>query len=273
MENTLKKVVLAALLVLAALVSGLLLAERASAPETYAGTIRSIDEKTETVLTLTAASTLASAGISAIPGDTATPIAQKLADFTEYFLLILCVLYCEKYLLTIIGAGVFKVLIPVVCALGILCLLLPRRPMPRRAAVKLLLFSIVLYFLIPASIGVADLVYSTYRSSIDTLVSSTEALTQETEGLEEQAAQSGIFGALTDTANALTEKAAGVLRKYVETLAVLIVTSCLIPILTLLFFLWLVKQLTGIDLNLTLPPRRSPAPRDDGSPGARPENR
>ena len=261
MEHTMKKAVAAALLVLAALVSALYLAEPASDPATHARTILAIEDKTETVLKLTAASTLASAGISAIPGDTATPIAQKLADFTEYFLLILCVLYAEKYLLTVIGAGVFKILIPAACALGVLSLFLPRGGGPRRVAVKLLLFGVALYLLVPVSIGVSDLVYGTYRSSIDALVTSTEEFTEETAQLEQEQS-TGILGALTDKADQLTQRASSVLRKFVETLAVMIVTSCLIPVLTLLFFLWLVKQLTGADMRLGLPgPARH---RDEG---------
>ena len=47
----------------------------------------------------------------------------------------------------------------------------------------------------------------------------------------------------------------------------MIVTSCLIPILVLVFFLWVVKQLTGVDLREFSAPvgRRAPPrrPRPD----------
>ena len=92
MDQTMKKVLIAVLLVLIAVVSMLLVADWAMDPAAHSEIIASIDDKTATVLRLTATSTLASAGISAIPGDAATPIAEKLADFSEYFLLILCVL-------------------------------------------------------------------------------------------------------------------------------------------------------------------------------------
>ena len=114
-EDKVKKLLLCALLALLAVVSILIIADKASDAAAHAATIGSIDGKAETVLKLSAASALASAGITAIPGDTATPIAEKLADFTEYFLLILCVLYAEKYLLAIIPAGVFRLLVPLAC--------------------------------------------------------------------------------------------------------------------------------------------------------------
>ena len=77
----LKKILICVLLLLAAVISLLFLGDWAMKIETHDHTINSIDDKVDMVMKLTAASTVASAGISAIPGDTATPIAEKLADF------------------------------------------------------------------------------------------------------------------------------------------------------------------------------------------------
>ncbi len=66
-----------------------------------------------------------------------------------------------------------------------------------------------------------------------------------------------ILRSLSETKDSITEKASNVMNRFVESLAVMIVTSCVIPILVLLFFLWIVKQLTGIDLR-DLGPRRPP---------------
>lgn len=250
MEKKLEKLLIVALLVFVAVVSVMLVARRASAQESYLTTIASIDEKVETVLKLTATSTVASAGISAIPGDTATPIAGKLADFTEYFLLILCVLYSEKYLLTIIGAGTFRILIPLACGLFALGLYWNPRVM-KRLAVKVMAFGLAMFFTIPASIRVSDMIYDTYRISIDETISAAEEFTEETDALSE-ARDDGILAAilssLSETASSLSDKAAQVMNNFVESLAVMIVTSCVIPVLVLLFFLWLIKMLTGIDL-------------------------
>ena len=267
MENTLKKVLIAALLLMAGVVSFFFLADIASTPETHTGTIASIDEKTDTVLKLTATSTLASAAVSAIPGDTATPIANKLADFTEYFLLILCVLYSEKYLLTIIGAGAFKILIPLACLLMIASMFWNPRVL-KRLAVKFAIIGLAFYLVIPMSIRVSDMIYNAYRESIDTTISSAEALSDQTAALADAAEDKNVINSilsrLSETADSLTDKAANILNRFVETLAVMIVTSCIIPILVLIFFLWLIKLLTGIDLSGSLPlhrgERRRPEP-------------
>ena len=256
MEHTLKKVLIAVVLLLIGVVSFLFLADVASAPETHAGTIASIDEKTDTVLKLTATSTLASAAVSAIPGDTATPIAGKRADFPEYFLLILCVLYSEKYLLTIIGAGAFKVLIPIACLLLGIGQFWSGRVLKRLAA-KIGIIALAFYFVIPLSIRVSDMIYSAYRESIDRTISSAEALSDETAALADAADDKNIINSilsrLSETADSLTDKAANILNRFVETLAVMIVTSCIIPVLVLLFFIWLVKLLTGVDLSASFP--------------------
>ena len=57
----------------------------------------SVDRKITTTLELAGASSAAALAVSAIPDDTATPIAEKLADFGSGFLLVLCVLSCRRY--------------------------------------------------------------------------------------------------------------------------------------------------------------------------------
>ena len=254
MDNKLVRILIALALVLLALISILFVAPWASSTETHQRGIASINDKVDTVLRLTATSTLASAGISAIPGDTATPIAEKLADFTEYFLLILCVLYSEKYLLTIIGAGVFRYLVPAVCGVAIASLFC-RKEKLRALALKLAVFSLAFYLIIPASIRVSDVIYDSYEASINATITQAEELTDETaelNGAEDAGLIQAILQRLSETTETLTNKAAGTLNRFVETLAVMIVTACVIPILVLLFFLWGIKQITGVEIS---PPR------------------
>lgn len=257
-EKVLGKVLFCLIMVLLAVVSFLYIADRATSLDANQAILASIDEKSETVLKLTAASTLASAGISAIPGDTATPIAEKLADFTEYFLLILCVLYAEKYLLTIIGAAAFKLLIPCACLLLIIGMFWNGAVM-KRLSLRLALFAMAFFIAIPASIGVSDMVYDTYKHSVEATVLETETLNSETSELSEAGENerllASILERLSETATGLADKAAKLLNRYVEALAILIVTSCIIPLLALAFFLWLIKLLTGVNVLSTFPAR------------------
>mgnify|MGYP007057860948 FL=1 len=47
-----------------------------------------------------------------------------------------------------------------------------------------------------------------------------------------------------------TANVENVLNNFIEALAILLVTSCLIPILVLIFFVWLVKMLLGLNIDI-----------------------
>ena len=91
-----KTPILAVLLVLAAFFSVFVVSKFAVSPQVHANTIAALEEKQSTVLELTAASTAASAAITLLPGDAATPIAEKLADLSSGFLVVLCAIYLGK---------------------------------------------------------------------------------------------------------------------------------------------------------------------------------
>ena len=246
----LKKVFICVLLLLAAVISLLYLGDWAMKIETHSHTINSIDDKVDMVMKLTAASTVASAGISAIPGDTATPIAEKLADFTQYFLLIMCVLYAEKYSVTIIGLATFKILLPLACVfMGIS--LFSENALWRRLSVKFAVFGLTIFLIIPASIRVSDMIYTTFDDSINNTINTAEQIADDTVELTDAGDNSGlvqsILNGISETASSLTEKAANTLNRFVETLAVMIVTSCVIPILVVIFFVWVAKIITGVN--------------------------
>lgn len=251
MKLNLNRILIITLLVLASVISIFPMANWYSAPENHDKIIASIDSNVSTVLRLTAASTAASAAISMIPDDTATPIADKLADFTEYFLLILCVLYTEKYLLTLIGALAFKLLIPAACVLAGVGLFW-KPELLHRLGTKLLLFAIAASLAIPASIWASDKIYDTYQQSIDTAIVSTEKFTEQASQLSQANGDSGILAGilnkLSETVSSLTNKATAVVNNMLEMLAVMIVTSCVIPLLVVLFFVWLIKVLTGVQI-------------------------
>ena len=180
MNNTiLKKIAVILTLVLIAAVSSFYCADKLAAPEIYENKIHSIDEKAETVLKLTATSTLASAGISAIPGDTATPIANKLADFSQYFLLILSVLYSEKYLMTLIPSGACRFLVPIICGVFIAGRIVKNAAIDR-LGYKLLFVTLCVSLVIPLSIGASDMIYDAYRQSIEATITSAKKISRST---------------------------------------------------------------------------------------------
>ena len=55
-----------------------------------------------------------------------------------------------------------------------------------------------------------------------------------------------------DNANKLIDKLTSQLNKMIETIAVMLVTTCVIPILVILLFLWLVKMLFSVEVNVDM---------------------
>ena len=249
MDKKLTKILLTLLLVLLAAVSFVLISRLCGDSALTDSLLSSIEDKTATVMKLTSASALASAGISAIPGDTATPIAEKLADLTGYFLVILSILYTEKALLTLFGAASFKILIPLACGVGIFAVWF--RGKGKLLAGKIALFAVAIAVAIPTSLLVSDSVYDRYSSRINATLSSSEELNEQTAPLAEADEDSSIIAVilnrLSETASSLSDKAANLLNQYVESVAILLVTSCILPCLGLVFILWVLKLLFGVD--------------------------
>lgn len=276
MENEKQKKILFALIpIVIALLSFFVIARFTSSTEFNAKTIQSLDDKKTTVMELAAASTAASAAITLIPGDVGTPIANKLADLSSYFLIVLCAIYLEKYLVTITGYAAFKILVPIACVF-FSGYLLWRKEILRVVAQKFLLFGLAVYLVIPASVKVADMIETTYASSIKSTIETAKQTTDEIESETGESGQvddkssneksqsdsdsdskenaggffSGLFNKVQEGVSTATANVENVLNNFIEALAILLVTSCLIPILVLIFFVWLVKMLLGLNIDI-----------------------
>ena len=135
----------------------------------------------------------------------------------------------------------------------------PKSCAPGKLAWHLLLFALAIAFAIPAGVKVSSMIEDTYRASIEETIANAEQTTEDiqsaTSGETDEGEKSGLSGlfskvteGITGAATAAVEQLKTVLNRFIEALAVMLVTSCLIPILVLLFFAWLVKLMLGIEL-------------------------
>ena len=99
-------------LVVLALLSSFVARPHFADTKTWDSTIEVIDQKKGNVLALTTSCVALSAGITALPGDTGTPVAEQLAQLSGNLGIVLAVLYLEKYLLTILWSVGLGILIP-----------------------------------------------------------------------------------------------------------------------------------------------------------------
>lgn len=300
-----RKALYVVLLVIVALVFAFPVAGVMGSKETYRGSIEKLDSKAQTVTALVGTTTAASVAISAIPGDTGIPVADKLMDVAADFAIVLGAIYLEKYMLTIFGLAACRLVVPLACALGVGYVLVredvPWRAGLRASAVKLALLALALTLVVPASVQVSNMIEETFEydaasvsSEMDaegaegagTAAATTEsadaaddaqtsdgassassdeapdastdpigAFTAWAGGLGEDigSALSGAGAAVSSGVTGILDTAKDWVARLIEAFAVMIVTNCVIPVVVLLFFVWIINVLMG--LNIELPSR------------------
>ena len=283
-----KKCILLATWLLIGILSFTVVGKYAAAPESHQATITSLDEKKNTVLELTMAATATSAVITLLPGDIGTPIAEKVADLSGYLLIVLCAIFLEKYLVTITGYAAFKIFIPAACVLFATNLFVSNRSLDRLAR-KLLVFGICIFLVVPSSVKISDLIEHTYQAQIEATLEEAKGTEQllensveaeasdntaestvsgnQTSQSQQTAENSNLWQKAKDALSGAKESVASVvenvtisseelvrkietsLSHFVEAVAVMLITSCVIPLLVLFVFFWLIKILVDVDLS------------------------
>lgn len=194
--------------------------------------IESFDEKINTVMGLSAGSAIASTAISLIPGDAGTPIADQLANFSKYFLLVLSALYFEQYFALISGFIVSNIIIPAICLLLVFYLIFKNVKL-KELAVKLVLAGLIIYLIVPCTVQITNLVSKTYEETI--------SAAQNNELSSTDIEDNGILSLLANSAESTISNAGNYLSQLIRALAVMVVVTCLIPMLILILAFWLLK--------------------------------
>ena len=88
-QITLKKVAIALVVLLIAVISFTRVSSWAASPENHKHSIEQTDEKVKDVMTLSAGAAATSATLSLLPGDMCTPLSEQCAELATYFLLII----------------------------------------------------------------------------------------------------------------------------------------------------------------------------------------
>ena len=256
-----------ALAVILALVSIFVIAPRVSSAAFFSGTIASLEKVRGVVLGLTGASTAASAAITLLPDDICSPIASQLMDLTDNFMIILCAVYFEKFMLTVIGYLSFTFIIPAAMGLYTVNIFL-RKEQLRVLAGKLCVFGVCAFLVIPVSVRVSDLINETHRESIQSTISAAEESVAEIETASRSAdaeelqnekknvfqklfeAVEGGLETISQNVTMVTERLKRIVDNFIDALAVLIVTSCVIPLAIAAIFVWLIKALFRLELTV-----------------------
>lgn len=262
-ERPLLRYGIVALLIIAALLSEFVGRPHFENVETWSGTIEVIDAKKNNVLALTTSTIALSAAISALPDDTGTPVAEQLTQLSGNLGIVLAVLYLEKYLLTILGFLSLGVLGPAAFVLLAISLLAHGRLSTGHTlfilGIRLLLIGVIAIAVVPASVWVTQRIDETYQISISQEESEesaeeskpTDSESQENKNFWDSIASGAaqLVSNLKDGIKSVTDGVVEQVTNLIEGAIVMIVTSCLVPLLVLAVFLWMGHSLMGIDVS------------------------
>ena len=152
---------------------------------------------------------------------------------------------------TVFLYAAFMILIPIACVLYSASEIF-KRNIWKQFAYKLVLFGLAIYLIVPVSVKVSDMIETTYQTSIEQTIDSAKQTTEEIKDSSDEEESSGVSGFISkvkDGVSDTTAKIQNVLNNFIEALAVMIVTSCLIPILVMIFFVWIIKSMLGMDMT------------------------
>lgn len=237
-------------LIILTLLSCTILNDHLSSPDSHSNTIRILDEQKNEALTLSVSVTAASTALSVLPDDTASPIAEELADLSLPLFLIVAIIYLEIFLLTTFGWITSSFLLPAACLLMI-GFILSRQEFLLVWIKKILVLSLALIMLIPASAAITSNIEETFSETVNQKLHAASHIASVAESEEDDDGNAilSFFSGLADNVVSALDAARTMLSTLIDAVAVLIITSCIIPVLTLLLFLQAIK----IALNVNIP--------------------
>ncbi len=230
------KVTIIALLIFVAVFSLTVIAPWAANPDNHTHAIEQTDEKISTVMTLSGGAAATSATLSLLPGDICTPLAEQLAELAKYFLVVLSSLYLEKFMICITGAIAFAVLVPLACLIFAAALIADKDRWKETAG-KIAVFAIIIFLIVPASVKISDMVYQTQVEKVNNTVEDYNQLDIESDS------EGGVLGELSTLTGTTIDRITRFISELMESLAVMLVTSCIIPILVFVLLVWLSKTI------------------------------
>lgn len=237
-------------------------------PETkfLQSSVESLQETQNTVTAFAGTSIATSIAISALPNDMGSPLADTMTDLNKYFVFMLAVVVIEK-LIVLEGTKIaLAYIIPAACLLYIIHIVLLKEAL-KKFATKLLILGISIVLVVPISTHVTETVCNDYLAYVDETIAETNAGTNiinDTASINDN--DSTVFTKLTDTLETAIQNVAdlftylnNLVKKCITAVAIMLVTTFILPIVILLVFRWILKEL--FSLNVPMPKFKIRPPR------------
>lgn len=249
------------LLALAAAVSFFIVTAKLPESDFVRDSLESVEDSSDTVMKFSAATLSTSLAISALPDDFGTPLADTLADMNIYFIVILVVLFFEKILIQFGIKAAFTILIPLACLTGAV-FVLTKKQLLKGLAVRLCILGLAVALVVPCSTHLSGIVASELTDYVNETIEQTESgadkLEEAMTGGEENRSifekLSVLFQSAINDISDLMRHFQNNIRRCMNSIAILILTNCLMPLLTFFILKWILKEL--FQIVIPLPPLR-----------------
>ncbi len=223
--------------------------------------LESVEESSNTVMKFSATTLSASLAISALPDDFATPLADSLADMNIYFIAILVVLFLEKILIQYGMKLAFMILIPAACAVWLL-FVTTKKNILKGLAIRLCIFGLAVAFVVPCSTHITNIVASDLTAYVNETIEETEnGAGKLNEAMESGGEEKTILEKMSDlfqtAINGISDLMLhfqNTIRRCINSIAILILTNCLMPLLTLFVLKWILGEV--FQIAIPMPPMR-----------------
>ena len=228
---------------------------------TYQGSADYLDKKMANATMLSLGSASASFVVSLLPDDTGTPIANGLAEFSTYLLVVISAIFLERYLLTTIGFVGTVIILPLACIFTMAAILAqPENRMKwKEYAYRLFIFGLCIMLVIPLGCLLGREIENINAQSIEAALADAKTANEIVESMPEEKQDKNVFERIGDffsglwnSAKEAYEWAKTVLTNFMASIAVMMVTTIVIPVLMALCFLWLIRFLTKRDFVIAV---------------------
>ena len=220
-----------------------------------------VEENRSTVMKLSAATLSTSLAMSALPDDFSSPLAKTLADMNIFFVGILVILFLEEILILYGIKFAFALAIPVACFAGILYIILKKNTI-KSFATRLCILGLAVAFVVPCSTHVTKYVAADLEVYVENTINETEdGAGKLNEAMDGSAEDKTIFEKLSDLFQTAIRDISDLMlhfqntiRKCMNAIAILILTNCIMPLLTFVILRWVLKE--TFNVVIPAPPMR-----------------
>ena len=226
-------------------------------PATFQNSIDYLEGKKQNALKISLGTGSASFIVSALPNDTGTPIAEELAKLANYILFVISAILLERYLLTALGFLASAVIMPLACLFGAFAVFSKgeNRKKFRILFIRFVILAVFLVQILPVACACGQGIEAINRTSIEAAMEDAETANEIIESIPEDTKKKTLFDkveefftGLWNNAKDAYDWAKTVLNHFLSATAVMIVTTIAIPIMILMFYLWVVRLLTHKDM-------------------------